>query len=179
MGARVVEASGPAHDSAETALSDLLLGHEIPALETHGVADPQLHACPVGGGDHAIRVEKRQRDGLLDQDRLAALERVEHRRRVLGLAGRDDDGVHFGAIDDFAVVAGGKLGAYLLGDDGGTHGVQVGDRDKPHARMSRRESCPQRPDPPRPDDRDAEVPLAHRAVSLGRWRPESQARFSV
>ena len=157
--ARVVNACESADDFPQPPLDHLFLRTQEALLEAPAVADAELPVRPAQRLDDPVGVITVERDRLLDQHRLAELERPYDRRGVLALRRRDEDGVDFRPLDDFEVVRGGEIRAGLPGERGCLVRVQVGDREKSDARMPGGEARAQRADAAGADHRDAECSL--------------------
>ena len=104
--ARVVDARRAADDLAEPAVQHLLLGAQEAFLVAAAVADAQVALGLAQRLEDRVGVGEREADRLLDQHRLAELERLQDRRGVLLLRRRDDHRGDVGMRDDLLVAAG-------------------------------------------------------------------------
>ena len=76
LGARIVDACGAADDSAEPAVQHLLLGAQEAFLVAAAVADAEIALGRAQGVENLVSLGKGKADRLLDQHRLAALQRA-------------------------------------------------------------------------------------------------------
>ena len=97
------------------------------------------------------------RERLLDQHRNAALDGGHDRIDMKMFVGRDDDGVHFGTPQQFAIIGGDEIGADLVGDQLGACRVLLGDADPVDGRVARRDFAAEQADTAGADDREADA----------------------
>src|SRR5438552_4017709 len=130
-------------------MQHLLLGAQKTFLEAAAVAHAQGAAGALERAKDRVGILQSKSDRLLDQHRLAHLERRAHRLCVLAFRRGDEDRVHLRPGHDLEVVAGMKIRAGLLGKRAGARRVAVGNREKSHRRMLCRQTRAQTADPPR------------------------------
>ena len=155
--ARIEHARGAAGERAEAALHELLLGDLVALLVAPAVANPHLAAGPPQCRQHLIGLAHRERDRLLDQHRLAPLDRGQHGSDVLALAGGDDHRRHGGIVDDRQVVVAMRAAAYQRRKLRRVRGVEIGDRDARDGRVPGGEARAQRADAAGADDAETDL----------------------
>ena len=154
--ARIVDALLDAEDLAEPALQDLLLGQHPAALVAARVADADLGAGALRCLDDGVGVGQRERQRLLDEHGLAGLQRLHHGLAMVVLGRGDEHGIDGGMLDGGEVVGGGEIGADALRQDVGLVLLAIGDGEKIHAGMRRRQAGAQRADAAAADHGDAD-----------------------
>src|SRR3989442_2240986 len=155
--ARVVDARACADDPADSPLHHLLLGDQVALLVAPAVADAQVRFALFRLRDDAVGFGERERDRLLHEHRLPALERLHDRTHVLAFARRHDHRVHLRTRDGGEVVAGIELRADSLREIARARRIGVRDRDEIDGRMPGGKPRAQAPDAPRADHGDPEL----------------------
>ncbi len=166
--ARIVDARHAADHLAEAALQHLLLGAQEALFVAAAIADPKLALRGVQRVEDLVRLAQRKSDRLLHQHRLAELQGLEDRLRVLLLWRRDDDRAHPRMGDHFLVAAAVDIGAGRLGERVGAGRIAVGNRQEPNGGMLGGKSRAQRADAAGAHHRDTDMALLH---SLPQPRP--------
>ena len=142
------------------------------------------------GGHDLVRLGRRRRQRLLDEDGDPALDRGEGERQVGRRRRGDDDGVEVG-LGEHRQRLGEALGAGRAAAAAERVGVRVGDGHEPDVRRpgpGRAGGCG--PSSPRPIEPDAQLAVADRRPGAGhraaapwrvgrRWRPSTAARTAA
>ena len=126
------------------------------------LADAEAAAGLPERREYGVGIVEGERNGLLDQHRLAEFQRLANRGGVLAFGSRDDHRIDFGPRDDFDVVPRVKVGAGLLRERTRARRIAVRNREKIHRRMFCRKSRAQRTDSARAHHCNAKFFELHR-----------------
>jgi hypothetical protein len=137
---------------ADASLDHLLLGDLVALLVTTAVAYQHIAAMLRQRLQHTIGFSHRQRDRLLHQHRLAALDRREHRGQMFAFAGGDDHGGNVGVIDHREIVAAMAARADQRREFGRVRRIEIGHADAADRRVPGCEPGAQSADSSRADD---------------------------
>ena len=123
----------------------------------------------AGGRIHPVGIGDGQRNRLFHKYGLAKLQRLDCRRRVIGLSRRDNHRTHLIIIDEFGIIARMVVGADIFGQARRLVHVEVTDRQIGDRWMRRRHAGAQCPHAAGPDDRNPILLVAHEMLLI--YRP--------